>query len=90
MRYLTQKLKRSRDERIEESMKSPQKIDISVDMRFPLSNSTNTKKYKCYMCGESWDSQKSHFSKSDIQNIKQITDILKYAMIVVINIIKNL
>ena len=64
MRYLTQKLKRSRDERIEESMKSPQKIDISVDMRFPLSNSTNTKKYKCYMCGESWDSQKSHFSKS--------------------------
>ena len=60
MRYLTQKLKRSRDERIEESMKSPQKIDISVDMRFPLSNSTNTKKYKCYMCGESWDSQKSH------------------------------
>ena len=61
---MTQKLKRSRDERIEESMKSPQKIDISVDMRFPLSNSTNTKKYKCYMCGESWDSQKSHFSKS--------------------------
>lgn len=64
MRYLAQKIRQSRDERIEESMKSPQKIDVSVDMRFPLSNSINAKKYKCYMCGESWDSQKSHFSKS--------------------------
>ena len=45
-------------------MNAPQKIDISIDMRFSLSNSTNKKKYKCSMCGESWDAQKNHFSKS--------------------------
>jgi len=62
--HLAQKVKQSRDEKIEESMNVPQKIDISIDMRFPLSNSTNKKKYKCSMCGESWDAQKNHFSKS--------------------------
>ena len=46
-------------------MNAPQKIDISIDMRFPLSNKTSQdKKYKCSMCGNSWDSQKTHFSKS--------------------------
>lgn len=46
-------------------MNAPQKIDIAVDMKFPLSNrSTQQKKYKCMMCGNSWDTQKNHFSKS--------------------------
>ena len=62
---MAQKGIQARDERIEESMNAPQKIDISIDMRFPLSNKTSQdKKYKCYMCGNSWDSQKNHFSKS--------------------------
>ena len=46
-------------------MNAPQKIDISIDMKFPLSNkSIQQKKYKCMMCGNSWDTQKNHFSKS--------------------------
>lgn len=46
-------------------MNAPQKIDLSIDMKFPLSNKyTQTKKYKCMMCGNSWDAQKNHFSKS--------------------------
>ena len=58
---MAQKGKQARDERIEESMNAPQKIDVNVEMRFPLSNSTIKKKYKCSMCGNSWDVQKSHF-----------------------------
>jgi len=62
---IAQKGKQSRDEKIEESMNAPQKIDITIDMKFPLSNrSTQQKKYKCMMCGNSWDTQKNHFSKS--------------------------
>lgn len=62
---MAQKGKQSRDEKIEESMSAPQKIDVSIDMRFPLSNSVlQEKKYKCTMCGNSWDTQKNHFSKS--------------------------
>lgn len=62
---MAQKGRQSRDEKIEESMSAPQKIDISIDMRFPLSNSVSQeKKYKCTMCGNSWDAQKNHFSKS--------------------------
>lgn len=46
-------------------MNAPQKIDVAVDMKFPLSNrTTQQKKYKCMMCGNSWDTQKNHFSKS--------------------------
>lgn len=46
-------------------MNAPQKIDVSIDMKFPLSNKyTQQKKYKCMMCGNSWDTQKNHFSKS--------------------------
>lgn len=61
---MAQKGKQARDERIEESMNAPQKIDVNVEIRFPLSNSTIKKKHKCSMCGNSWDVQKSHFSKS--------------------------
>lgn len=57
--------KSSRDEKIDESMNSPIKLDTNVDMRFPLSNNIiKGKKYKCSMCGNSWDTQKNHFSKS--------------------------
>lgn len=62
---IAQKGKQARDEKIEESMNAPQKIDVAVDMKFPLSNkSMQQKKYKCMMCGNSWDTQKNHFSKS--------------------------
>ena len=54
----------TRSEKIEESMNSPQKIDVSIDMKFPLSNKIQNKEFKCTMCGDSWDSQKNHFSKS--------------------------
>lgn len=46
-------------------MNAPQKIDVSIDIKFPLSNKyTQQKKYKCMMCGNSWDTKKNHFSKS--------------------------
>ena len=62
---IAQKGKQARDKKIEESMNATQKIDLSIDMKFPLSNKyTQTKKYKCMMCGNSWDAQKNHFSKS--------------------------
>lgn len=55
----------SRDEKIEESMNSPVQLDVNIDMKFPMSNNISKgKKYKCSMCGNSWDTQKSHFSKS--------------------------
>ncbi len=55
----------NRDKKIEESMNSPEKIDLSIDIKFPLTNSvTDDKKYKCSMCGNSWNAQKNHFSKS--------------------------
>lgn len=55
----------SRNDKIKESMAAPQKIDLTVEMRFPLSNNLGSdKKYKCTMCGKSWDNQKTHFSKS--------------------------
>ena len=62
---IAQKGKQARNEKIEESMNAPQKIDVAVDMKFPLSNkSMQQKNYKCMMCGNSWDTQKNHFSKS--------------------------
>ena len=55
----------SRDEKIEESINSPVCLDINIDMKFPMSNNiSKDKKYKCSMCGNSWDTQKNHFSKS--------------------------
>lgn len=62
---MAQKGRQPRDEKIAESMNAPQKIDVSIEMKFPLSNNTaQKKKYKCMMCGNSWDVQKNHFSKS--------------------------
>lgn len=65
MTFIARQGKISRDEKIEESMNSPVKLDVNVDMRFPISNNiTKGKQYKCSMCGNSWDAQKNHFSKS--------------------------
>lgn len=55
----------TRDEKIEESMNSSVEIDLSIEMKFPISNDIKEdKKHKCYMCGKSWNTQKGHFSKS--------------------------
>lgn len=62
---MAQKGRQPRNEKIQESMHAPQKIDVTIEMKFPLSNSTSQRKrYKCMMCGNSWDTQKNHFSKS--------------------------
>ena len=55
---------KSREETIREEMDAPLKIDATVEIRIPKSNQTTQKKYKCLCCGASWDTQKSHFSKS--------------------------
>lgn len=55
----------SRDEKIEESMHAPIRLNTDIDMSFPLANNISKgKQYKCWMCGNSWDSPKTHFSKS--------------------------
>lgn len=55
---------KSREETIREEMDAPLKIDTNVEVRIPKTNQTTQKKYKCLCCGASWDTQKSHFSKS--------------------------
>jgi len=55
---------KSREETIREEMDAPLKIDTNVEIRIPKTNQTTQKKYKCLCCGASWDTQKSHFSKS--------------------------
>lgn len=62
---MTQRGRPPRDKRIEASMNAPPEIDIAVGMEFPLPDKPlQHKKYKCTMCGSSWDEQKRHFSKS--------------------------
>jgi hypothetical protein len=48
-------------------MNLPIEIDLDVDMRMPskVELHKTSKKYKCLMCGDSWDAQKNHFSKSN-------------------------
>ena len=55
---------KSREETIREEMDATLKIDTNVEIRIQKSNQTTQKKYKCLCCGASWDTQKSHFSKS--------------------------
>ena len=57
-------IKSRREEVIREEMDAPLKLDTNVEIRIPKSNQITEKKYKCTCCGASWDSQKSHFSKS--------------------------
>lgn len=47
-----------------EQINAPIVLDMSVDIKLPQSNQVKDKKYKCTCCGASWDSQKTHFSKS--------------------------
>ena len=57
----------SRNEKVDVSMNLPIEIDLDVDMRMPskVELHKTSKKYKCLMCGDSWDAQKNHFSKSN-------------------------
>jgi hypothetical protein len=55
---------KTRDEKMIDAINAPVNLDINVEIKLPRSNQTVDKKYKCTCCGASWDSQKSHFSKS--------------------------
>ena len=47
-----------------DAINAPIKLDTTVEIKIPRSNQTVDKKYKCSCCGSSWDSPKTHFSKS--------------------------
>lgn len=47
-----------------DAINAPIEIDTNVDIKIQRSNQIQEKKFKCTCCGASWDSQKSHFSKS--------------------------
>lgn len=61
---MAQKGNKTRDERMVEEMNAPIQLDLSVDIKIPRSNQIKPKIYKCTCCGASWDTQKTHFSKS--------------------------
>lgn len=61
---MAQKGIKTRDERMVEEMNAPIQLDLSVDIKIPRSNQVKEKRYKCTCCGASWDTQKTHFSKS--------------------------
>ena len=54
----------TRDEKMMDAINAPIKLDTTVEIKIPRSNQTVDKKYKCSCCGSSWDSPKTHFSKS--------------------------
>lgn len=61
---------RPREEIIYESMNSPKKIDINVDMKLPIvppSQQYNPEKhrYKCSCCGKGYNTLKTNFQKSN-------------------------
>ncbi|WOI45571.1 hypothetical protein [Acidovorax sp. BLS4] len=61
--------KLTKEELIRESMNSPKKIDITVDIRIPRSAEQfdpNKHKYKCSCCGKGFSGQQKHnFQKSN-------------------------
>lgn len=64
----------------QEDYHSPPVINIEADMSMPIVRQLKEKKYKCTCCGQSWDSQKSRFVKSDspiYQNNNGFTTICK-------------
>lgn len=63
MVIITTKVK-TRDEKMMDAINAPIKLDTTVEIKIPRSNQTVNKKYKCSCCGASWDSPKTHFSKS--------------------------
>ena len=63
MAFIATKVK-TRDEKMMDAINAPIKLDTTVEIKIPRSNQTVDKKYKCSCCGSSWDSPKTHFSKS--------------------------
>ena len=63
MAFIATKVK-TRDEKMMDAINAPIKLDTTVEIKIPRSNQTIDKKYKCSCCGSSWDSPKTHFSKS--------------------------
>ena len=63
MAFIATKVK-TRDEKMIDAINAPIKLDTTVEIKIPRSNQTADKKYKCSCCGSSWDSPKTHFSKS--------------------------
>lgn len=61
--FIATKVK-TRDEKMMDAINAPINLDVTVDIKIPRSNQMVDKKYKCSCCGSSWDSPKSHFSKS--------------------------
>lgn len=45
-------------------MNAPLDIDTTIDIKIKRNEQKVDKKYKCTCCGNSWDAQKGHFSKS--------------------------
>lgn len=55
----------SRDEKMVEQTNSPIKLNTSIKIMMPRHYVTeDDKKFKCTCCGESWNTQKSHFCKT--------------------------
>lgn len=60
--------RKSKEEMIKESMNSPKKIDLSVHFNIPRSDvlyDPQKHKFKCSCCGKGFNTQKSHFQKSN-------------------------
>lgn len=55
---------KTRGERMADAINAPVELDTTVKIKIKRSNQIDDKKYKCSCCGASWDSPKSHFSKS--------------------------
>ena len=63
--FVIEKGIQSKNDRTQEAMNSAPVIDISININIPkIQTLKEEKKYKCTCCGDSWDSQKSHFSTS--------------------------
>ncbi len=57
--------KQSKLEKTQEAINSAPIIDVSVNINLSKIQTTKeNKKYKCLCCGDSWDTQKNHFSMS--------------------------
>lgn len=63
MAFIAAKVK-TRDEKMMDAINAPIKLDTTIEIKIPRSNQSVDKKYKCSCCGASWDSPKTHFSKS--------------------------
>lgn len=61
----TLKGSKSKSEKVQEAINSAPVVDINVNINIPkIQTVKEEKKYKCSCCGDSWDTQKSHFTTS--------------------------